>query len=246
MKNILKIHNLTYLVIFSVFICGYFNYFLIISFILLIHDLGHILIIKLLKYNIFKIIILPFGSNIETNIDSNINSLHLFLISIAGIIMQFFLYPIFYLLNQFLFINDLSYEIFLLYNQLIIIFNLLPIFPLDGSKILLSGIENIFNYKCSLKIINLTSILFIIILLYKMPLNINLLLIIGYLLSKTIINYQNHPYIYHKFLLERYLYNIKKRKIKHIKSLNKLYKNRYNFINNEAENKVLKVYYHIS
>lgn len=246
MKNIFQVHSITYLVLLGVFICGYYNYFLIISFILLFHDLGHIIIIKLFKYKISKIIILPFGSNIETNISSNIKSLHLFLISSIGIIMQLFLYPVAYLLHQYMFINNLSYEIFLFYNKLIIIFNLLPILPLDGSKILLSFIENITSYKLALKLINLTSILFIISLLITLPLNINLILITGYLLTKVIIDYKNRLFTYHKFLLDRYFSIVKNKKAKYINSINKIYKNRYNFINNEAEDKVLRNYYQIT
>ena len=141
MRSIFRIHYITYIILLSVLLCGFFNYFLIIFFILLWHDLGHIIVIKLYGYKINEILILPIGSIISSDIKSNIKSNRLFLISIMGIVNQLLLYPIMLLMYNSGLINSLSYEIFLLYNKLIIGFNLLPIIPLDGSKIILSIIE---------------------------------------------------------------------------------------------------------
>ena len=91
----ISIHPLTYIILLSLLLCGYFNYFLIISFILLFHHLGHILVMLIFKIKIYKIDILPFGSIINTKINYNLNSNILLLLSLAGIIMQLLLYPIF-------------------------------------------------------------------------------------------------------------------------------------------------------
>ena len=239
MKNLFKIHPITYLILISVLLSGYFNYFLIISFILIIHDLGHILYIKLFKYKVYDITILPFGSNINSSVNQNSKTIHIFLISIAGIIMQLILYPIFYYLNLY-YINSISYNIFLNYNKLIILFNLLPIVPLDGSKILLTILENIFSYKRALKIINLTSIIMIIIFtLYLSFTGLNSYLIIIFLLYKTYEEIKNHNYVFNKFLLNRYLVDNKNKKIKYITKIKYIFKNRYNFINNQNEEKIL-------
>lgn len=239
MKNLFKIHPITYLILISVLLSGYFNYFLIISFILIIHDLGHILFIKLFNYKVYDITILPFGSNINSSVNQNSKTIHIFLISIAGIIMQLILYPIFYYLNLY-YINSISYNIFLNYNKLIILFNLLPIVPLDGSKILLTILENIFSYKRALKIINLTSIIMIIIFtLYLSFTGLNSYLIIIFLLYKTYEEIKNHNYVFNKFLLNRYLVDNKNKKIKYITKIKYIFKNRYNFINNQNEEKIL-------
>lgn len=239
MKNLFKIHPITYLILISVLLSGYFNYFLIISFILIIHDLGHILFIKLFNYKVYDITILPFGSNINSSVNQNSKTIHIFLISIAGIIMQLILYPIFYYLNLY-YINSISYNIFLNYNKLIILFNLLPIVPLDGSKVLLTILENIFSYKRALKIINLTSIIMIIIFtLYLSFTGLNSYLIIIFLLYKTYEEIKNHNYVFNKFLLNRYLVDNKNKKIKYITKIKYIFKNRYNFINNQNEEKIL-------
>lgn len=243
MKTIFKVHPITYLILLSIIFCGYYNYFLIISFILLFHDLGHILLIKLFGYNINDITILPFGSLINTNINSNINSFKLFLISIAGVFNNCILYFVFYLLFNFNIINDISYNIFLYYNRLIIIFNLLPIIPLDGSKILQSLLEYLMPYKLSLKGINLMSLCLIIVLISILKPTLNLYLIIIYLLIKTIILIKNHNYLFNNFLITRNLNPVKHYKIKNIKNIKNIYKNRYNFINGIREEYILNRFF---
>ena len=235
----IKVHYITYLIVLITLLCGYFNYFFIISLILIIHDLGHIIILKKFKIKIYDINIFPFGSIINTKINYNLNSNILLLISIAGIIMQLFLYLILYFLFSLNFISTLSYNIFLTYNKLIIIFNIIPIIPLDGSKILLSVLERILSYKKALIISSILSLISIIIFIYFNEKTINLIIICIFLLSKTYEEILNHNYIFNRFLLERYLITNQNKKIKNITSIKNIYKNNYNFINNVSEVRIL-------
>lgn len=243
MKNSFKIHPITYLILISVLFSGYFNYFLIISLILLIHDLGHIIFLKFYKYQIYNITILPFGSMINSNMNSNSTTKETLIISLAGVIFQMILFPIFKFLNIY-FMNDISYNIFLNYNQMIILFNLLPIIPLDGSKVLLCFLENLISYKKALKLVNLISILGIIIFMIYLSFNgLNSYLIIMFLLYKTYEEIRNHKYVFNQFLLNRYLSNNVYIKTKYIKRIVDIFKNRFNFIKNQSEEKFLKAYY---
>lgn len=235
----INIHPLSTFILLGILLCGYFNYFLIISIILICHDLGHLILMKIFNVKIIDIQILPFGSMINTNIKYNLSSTKLFLISIGGILVQLVLYLVFYLLLKFNIISNLSYQIFLTYNKLIIIFNILPIIPLDGSKILLSFLERVFPYKISLKILNYISLLSILLFIFFNEMNLNLLLIGAFLLFKTYTEIFEHSFIFNKFLLERYLYEIKYKRVKNIKDIKRIYKNKYNFINNESEDKIL-------
>lgn len=74
-----------------------------------------------------------------------------------------FLYvPFEYLYNNGV-MNDLTYQIFLTYNKLIILFNIMPVVPLDGSKVLGSILEMIIPYKLNLKLINIVSVFVIVV-----------------------------------------------------------------------------------
>lgn len=240
MKTTFKISPLTYIITFSVLLCGYFNYFLIIFLILLIHDLGHILLIKRFNYQIESILILPFGSLINSNIKNNIPSYKLFLISIAGIIFQLILAPIFHILYSNGIVNDISYNIFKTYNTIIIVFNLLPIIPLDGSKIMQSILETKLPYHKTIACTYFISLIFIFIFFIKNTITLNLILVTIFMFYETYKNLINIDYTYNYFLLERFLYDIRPNKIKYVKDLNSLYKNYFNFINNESEKNVLK------
>lgn len=153
--------------------------------------------------------------------------------------MQMFLYVPFLFFYNNGFITELTYNIFLTYNKFIILFNIMPIVPLDGSKILGSVLEMIMPYKLNLKLINLLSIIVILGFANVSEFNLSLIIIICFLVMETFKLVRNHNYIFNSFLLERYLYDIKHRRVKNVKSINQIYKNYYNFINNVKERDVL-------
>ena len=130
--------------------------------------------------------------------------------------------------------------VFIFYNNLIIIFNLLPLIPLDGSKILLSLVETICPYKISLKLLNSISILGTLLFVILNKLTLNVLLICLFIFLRTYTEILNHKIIFNKFLLERCLYNLNFKKVKYINNINKMYKNRFNIINNQREDKYLR------
>ena len=217
------IHPLTYLLLLTIFLCGKFNYFLIISIILFVHDLGHILIMIKYKIRINMITIFPFGSIIDTNIKYNEKSYIKLLIALAGITFQLILYFIFNFLFKLGIISIIDYQIFMRYNLMIILFNLLPIVPLDGSKVLESILELFTPYKITLSLEVIISLIFICILFCKNVFSLDLILIIIFLLYKSYEFFFNIKYIYYKFrytiyqiliiniliyFLSKYLYSI--------------------------------------
>lgn len=235
----INIHPLTYILILLIILCGRFNYFIIICLIICFHDLGHIIFMLLYKIKINKIIILPFGSIIDSNIKYNEKSYIKLLIGIAGIFNQLLLFIICYFLLKINIISYLSYNIFLKYNKYIILFNLLPIYPLDGLKLISSLIENILPYKIHLYIINIISLLSLILLIIITRFSFDILNVIFLLIYKTYEEILNINIIFYKFLLERYLYIKNYKHIIYIRNIKYIYKNKYNFINNIPENKIL-------
>lgn len=239
MKNIFRINPVTYFLVLSILLCGYFNYFVVILVILFFHELGHILMIKVFGERIKRVELLPFGAIIRLDMQLSISSIKLLLISSFGVIMQLFLYVPFMYFHNIGVISNLTYEIFLTYNKLIILFNMMPVVPLDGSKVLESILEMIMPYKLNLKIVNLISICFVFLFFIYNEFSLSLAIIVCFLIMETFKLIKNHSYIFNSFLLERYLYNIQYRRVKRVKSINQIYKNYYNFINNVKERDVL-------
>lgn len=216
----------------SAFICmitGLFKDFIMISSIILVHELGHILVALIFKWKIEKVIIFPFGGMTIFNQKINVSLIEELLIALAGPIFQI----IFFLL-----INNNNSN-FTHYHTLILVFNLLPIYPLDGSKILNIIYNKIFPFKKSYLLTFITSIITIIlifIIILKIEFNVILLFSIILLMIKLLKYYDELELVFSKFLFERYLYKIKYRNKKYIKGikLNKMFKEKtHNFITNK-------------
>ena len=105
-------------------------------------------------------------------------------------------------------------------------FNLLPIIPLDGSKIFIFFLYRICSYQlsCFISIIfSFISIFLFLIFIYP-NIDYNYLLIILILLIDISKYIKNLKYYFNKFLLERYLYDFAFLKQKKIKKVSQMYK----------------------
>ena len=158
MRNILNkiyIHPVfitTLLIFISIGEFRFITYFMLL---ILVHELGHIFVSLLFKWNIEKIIILPFGGLTKYNEMINRPLIEEFLVAISGIIFQL----MFYNLTK----GYIDYKYFGIVNYFIILFNLIPIYPLDGSKILNVSFNIITSFKKSLNLTITISYIFIII-----------------------------------------------------------------------------------
>lgn len=152
MKNFLPKFSINFLVIptlIIILISGRYKPFFIFFLLSFIHELGHIIMAKILKLHVEKIEMLPFGFQATINGTNYRKSNVELAVAIAGPLM-FFVNKI--LLNFLLKIDFLSYVAKVNAseaNMLILIFNLLPIYPLDGSVILKCIFDKFFPRKKS-------------------------------------------------------------------------------------------------
>lgn len=211
---------MVYLFAICAILVGAFKNFFIISFLIIVHELGHFLTAKLLKVEVDKIYIYPLGGITKLNMPLNINYLKEFLILIMG--------PLFQVLGSFILISFIPLEKNLIntYNEGILFFNLLPIYPLDGGKIVNIFLNTFIPYKLSLKLcIYLGYIIVISIIFVQKNLTINLLIMICLILFLITKEKRRINYLYHKFILERYLNNYSFSKSRLIKDSNNFYRN---------------------
>ena len=212
-KNIFKIHALFYIIGFVCFLTGNFKHFIIFSSIIIVHELGHIIGAFIFKWKIDKVILLPFGgiTIFNENIDKPLYQE--FIIAILG--------PIFQLTFYFIYKDN---EIFNYYNLVILLFNLLPIHPLDGSKICNILLNEFISFKRSHILTIIISFIVFSVVLFFFKYNLLLLLIFLFILIELVKEINKHKYYFNRFLLERYLYqnNYKKKKtIDEIKKMKK-------------------------
>lgn len=220
----IKIHPLFYFVAGVCILTGFFKYFIFLFIIILIHELGHILTSLFFDWNIKKIAILPFGGITIFEDKINRSMIEEFLIAIMGPIFQLFLFFV---------KNKLFFNI----NLFILLFNLIPIFPLDGSKILNVGLNYLFPFKKSHIISIIISLISITTIILLLKFNLILITIFLFLILKTFKEIKYHSYLFNKFLFERYLYNFNFKKSKIIKNeyqMKRDYKHLF-FIQNEYQ-----------
>lgn len=245
MKTIQKfeIHPIYYIIALIYIITGTFRPFLWITLLIFIHELGHIVAGIILKWNIEKVVIMPMGGITIFKEALNRPIIEELIIAVTGPIFQI----IFYLMIN----NYINYPWFRSAHYALLLFNLLPIIPLDGSKILHSITDILYSYQVSHKITIMISLILLIIgstiCLYINNLIIYIMFIC--IAIKVREEYKLSKLRFQKFLLERYLNKYYFNKTKYIQNrdLNKMYRD-YNhlfFINNhwESERKILKNYF---
>ena len=242
MKSIFKINIFTYIFLILSMLSGYGREMLIVYFILIVHELGHYILFKYYNINVNKITLYPYGGMIDNNMLINTNSKKVLIISLGGIFIQIVLYLIIYLLFKIGFIEYNFYKMFVSYNLLIILFNLIPIYPLDGFKILNSVLELVLSFKLSLKISIIFNFVFIILFfLYLYIFNINNYVIVIFLLCNLINYIKSIKYIINKFYLERMIYDIKYDGLISVDSKDNMYKNKYNYVNGVGEEFIINL-----
>lgn len=216
-------HFLYYFVAFLAIITGLFKDFVVFSLIIFIHEWGHFITACYFNWKVDKIIILPFGGITIFNDLINKSMFEELMIAVAGPLMQIIFYLVCIKLNI---VTDTLTN----FHYLILFFNLLPIIPLDGSKILFLFLEKIFPYKLSHYLLIFLSFFNIfIILFYSIYYDYGLtpLIVITFITYKVYDELQKHPYYFNKFLFERYLYKISYPKNKFIKGhkIKKMFRN---------------------
>lgn len=146
---------------------------------------------------------------------------------------------IYYLLiKNFLTVQELI--MFKEYHYSILFFNLLPVYPLDGGKLLNIGINYLFSFKRSFKYTFIISYIcaFIFIAYFyinKASQSLSLLLVVGLLFTKINSEFKKRKYYFNKFLLERFLHNYSFKKVKVINNIEEVHRDYRHVIYNKGK-----------
>ena len=112
-----------------------FLYILPVYFFVLLHELGHVFAGKSLNIKTHSIYMFPFGGVANMRLPAG-NSKKEFLITLAGPAVNFGFFLIFILCQIFTPKDYWLLNQFILLNFALFVFNLLPLFPMDGGRLL--------------------------------------------------------------------------------------------------------------
>ena len=200
---------------------------LIAIFILLFtHEMGHFLVSKKFKWKVKKIVFYPFGglTIYEDVIDKPL--MEEFLVTISGPIFQTLIFLIFLYLKNNYYVSEYFYNIIKNFNYGILLLNLLPIVPLDGSKILNILFNKFISFKKSYILTLYISISMLIIFIGYIKNDSSYYMLIIFLIYEIINYIRYRKFIYNKFILEKKLYKNNFKKIKKIKNINNMHRNK--------------------
>ncbi len=179
------------------------TYFLMLVFTVL-HELGHIVVGLIFGLKLSKMEINIYGFTIEFLISNNDynkkilkgNRLELkkIFIAFAGPLTNILIIIISFIIN-----DDILKQINIIYaNLILLIFNLIPIYPLDGGRIFKGTLHILFGKQVSEKIVNYTNILVLLALTlilgysYYITTNIAIILIIIFLWAVSYIEIKKY------------------------------------------------------
>lgn len=204
----IKIHPLFWVTILIGIITASFKEIMILFGIVFIHELGHALTANFFGWRIKKIELLPFGGVAEVDEYGNKPLKEDIFVQIMGPLQHVWIF----LLCKLLFMNGMIEEelyLYTIYNNFsILCFNLLPIWPLDGGKILFSLLSIKIPFtKAHFMVIVMSSILtfvFVIGILLLSPTNISLWFMVLFLMFSIWKDWKQRNYIFIRFLLGRF------------------------------------------
>lgn len=202
------IHPLLWIVIALSIATAHFLELSLLLGIIFIHEMGHAFAAAFFSWRIKKITLLPFGGVAEMDEHGNRPLKEEAIVVLAGPLQHVWMVLAAYILFSMSLIPDKIYELFLNYNFMIFIFNLIPIWPLDGGKLifLLLSIKKAFPYahRNTLIVSFLFLIIFSITILVTSPLNLNVWIVIAFLFFSLYHEWKQRRYVFIRFLLERY------------------------------------------
>ena len=179
--NKISFHPLFYLIAIIMLMTGLFKHFILFMFVIITHELGHLLAIIIFKWHIKEIIFLPFGGLILIEDDINKLLIEEFIITLMG--------PLFQLITLWLF-PKLSY--------------IIPLYPLDGFKLTNIIFNKLIPFKYSYLLSLFISFVVTLLLLFYFR-NFLVILSLCLILFKTMEAYKLRRHYFNRFLLERYL-----------------------------------------
>ncbi len=202
------IHPLLWVIIGISVITASFKPLMMLILIVFIHEMGHAISAHFFSWRIKSIMLLPFGGVAEVDEHGNRSLKQELIVVLAGPSQHIWLQGVAYVLYQMNFLNIADYQMFTFYNLSILLFNLLPIWPLDGGKLLFIVFSHLWAYKKAHMYMLLTSSFFLAIYLaftlIFSPTHINMWIIITFLLYSLYHEYKNRMYGCLRFLMERY------------------------------------------
>lgn len=217
----IKIHPIIYIFIIISLLTGTFVHLFLILFIVLFHELGHYIAARFFNWRVSHIQLWIFGGVLVTEEHSQRPIHEQMIVTLAGPFQHLLLYGLIFLFYYGHSLSTPLIETMFMYNTIILLFNFLPIWPLDGGKLLFLLFCLLLPFRkaheWTIKFSIVSSTLLFVLQAFVYPLTLSAALIMVYIILENWAEWRQRFYIFIRFLLQRFYQPAKKRKIVHLK-----------------------------
>src|SRR5699024_1160880 len=176
--------------------------------IIFIHELGHYTMAQILQWRIRRIMLWVFGGVMDTDEHGNKPIYEEVLVTIAGPFQHIIIFFIVFLFTTGDILPTSILHLIVYYNTAILLFNLLPIWPLDGGRLFFLYLSSFLPYRKAYHAIIIFSIslslLIIILQFIFLPFTLSAFLLMIFLCMENRTEWKYRYYVFIRFLLNRY------------------------------------------
>ncbi|RQW20981.1 protease [Bacillus sp. C1-1] len=210
MINFLKkihIHPFFWVIIAMGVLSGRFKEVLMLLFIVFVHEMGHVWMARRFHWDVIKIELLPFGGAAVLEPKGIRPAREEAWIVCWGPFQHSWMIGLSYILlhtTDVWMIQD--HQLFISHNIAILLFNFIPIHPLDGGRLVHLLYSAFLPYKQAMKATWLTSLILLTLgffVVLVLMLKLNLMMIFSFLLLTLILDYRQRNYRFIRFLMAK-------------------------------------------
>jgi stage IV sporulation protein FB len=204
----IHIHPLLWAIIGLAVATAHFIELCLLLLIIFVHEMGHAAAAALFSWRIKRIALLPFGGVAEMDEHGNRPLKEEIIVIISGPLQHIWMMGAALLFFHLAWMPEEIFQLFIQFNLMILIFNLLPVWPLDGGKLIFlwMSLYRAFPdaHRKTLLISAAGIVGFTIFTLLTSPVNLNIWVVLAFLLFSLYHEWKQSRFVFIRFLLERY------------------------------------------
>ncbi|MCP3025542.1 site-2 protease family protein [Halobacillus sp. A5] len=216
----IHIHPLFFLLALSAFFTGAIYEFIILFSIVAMHELGHYRAARSHGWRVSHIEFWLLGGKVVSEEHTTRPVKEQVHVTLAGPFQHVWIFILLQLLTMIIGPHPLLSAAFT-FNSMILLLNLLPVWPLDGGKLLFYLLCQQISFKKSLKLTLLISIIAIIIsvswLIFDERMTLAGTLLAGFLLLENVLEWKRQMYVFMRYILHRLDHDTAELKVKYLK-----------------------------
>lgn len=208
--TVYRLHPLFTVLMAISILAGYFTELLTLFGIVLIHEMGHVAAAKHFDWRVREVVILPFGGVASTEESDNIPAREDLIVTVCGPLQNVWMAGFAFWMKETGFWNPEWWDYFCRGNVMIAAFNLLPVLPLDGGKLVQAFLSYHISYYRTLVLtihfslwFSLLLVVMSVALLFRGGIALNLLLVGLFLFVSNWVALRQVPYRFLRFLVTR-------------------------------------------